>query len=226
LRNRVGSGRACDFHIFIDMIGIYKITSPTNKIYIGQSIDIDDRFKKYKNLNCNRQTIIYNSLKKYGWEQHIFEVIEECPVDKLLERETYWKEYYKVLEVPSLCCRIDGKGGYMNKETKAKIGLKHKGKVMSDESKTKISTALKGRKNTWTKQGGGATGYKYTEEQIQKMSKPRVNKWKREKLVSPHIVEEIRTKFNTGHKRSDLSREYGVSWGTIKNITDYINSYL
>ncbi len=26
-------------------------------------------------------------------------------------------------------------------------------------------------------------------------------------------------------KRSDLSREYNVSWGTIKNITDYINSY-
>jgi hypothetical protein len=33
------------------MIGIYKITSPTDKIYIGQSIDIDKRkldyIKKY-----------------------------------------------------------------------------------------------------------------------------------------------------------------------------------
>jgi group I intron endonuclease len=207
------------------MIGIYKITSPTNKIYIGQSIDIDDRFRKYKNLNCTRQTIIYNSLKKYGWEQHIFEIIEECSADKLLERETYWKEHYKVLEVPSLCCRIDGKGGYMNEETKAKIGLKHKGKVMSDESKFKISEALKGRKNTWTKPGGGVAGYKYTDEQIQKMSKPRVNKWERDKLVPPHIVEEIRLKYKEGHKRSSLGREYNVSWGTIKNITDHINSY-
>jgi group I intron endonuclease len=207
------------------MIGIYKITSPTNKIYIGQSINIGDRFRKYKNLNCNRQTIIYNSLKKYGWKQHVFEIIEECPVEKLLERETYWKKYYKVLEVPSLCCRIDGKGGYMNEETKTKIGLKHKGKIMSDEAKAKISAALKGRKNTWTKPGGWMKGYKYTEEQKQKMRKPRVNKWEREKLVSPAIVEEIRNKFQSGTKRSDLSREYNVSWGTIKNITDYINSY-
>jgi group I intron endonuclease len=207
------------------MIGIYKITSPTNKIYIGQSINIGDRFRKYKNLNCNRQTIIYNSLKKYGWKQHVFEIIEECPVEKLLERETYWKKYYKVLEVPSLCCRIDGKGGYMNEETKTKIGLKHKGKIMSDEAKAKISAALKGRKNTWTKPGGGVKGYKYTEEQKQKMRKPRVNRWEREKLISPAIVEEIRNKFQSGTKRSDLSREYNVSWGTIKNITDYINSY-
>ena len=218
-------------YIFIDMIGIYKITSPTNKIYIGQSIDIDDRFRKYKNLNCIRQTIIYNSLKKYGWEQHTFEIIEECPVDKLLERETYWKEYYKVLEVPSLCCKIDGKGGYMNEETKTKIGLKHKGKVMSDESKSKISEALKGRKNTWTKPGGGAAGYKYTEEQKQKLSNGLKEYYQhndakpKPKLVPPHIVEEIRLKHKEGHKRSSLSREYNVSWGTIKNITDHINSY-
>jgi len=211
------------------MIGIYKITSPTNKIYIGQSIDIDDRFRKYKNLNCNRQTIIYNSLKKYGWEQHVFEIIEECPVDKLLERETYWKEYYKVLEVPSLCCRIDGKGGYMNEETKTKIGLKHKGKIMSDEAKAKISEALKGRKVTW--QTKGPKGHKYTEEQKQKLSNGLKEYYQhnaakpKPKSVLPNTVEEIRTKFKSGHKRSDLSREYNVSWGTIKNITDHINSY-
>ena len=33
------------------LIGIYKITSPSNKIYIGQSLDIDRRFKTYKNIN-------------------------------------------------------------------------------------------------------------------------------------------------------------------------------
>lgn len=30
------------------MIGIYKITSPSNRIYIGQSIDIEARWKSYK----------------------------------------------------------------------------------------------------------------------------------------------------------------------------------
>jgi hypothetical protein len=58
------------------------------------------------------------------------------------------------------------------------------------------------------------------------MRKSRVNRWERNKLVPLSTVEEIRIKYNTGnYTRSDLSREYGVSWGTIKNITDKINSY-
>ena len=32
-------------------IGIYKITSPTRKIYIGQSINIEKRQSQYRNLN-------------------------------------------------------------------------------------------------------------------------------------------------------------------------------
>ena len=48
------------------MIGIYKITSPSGKIYIGQSKDIEKRFKAYKNLKCKGQPYIYRSLLKYG----------------------------------------------------------------------------------------------------------------------------------------------------------------
>ena len=103
--------------IFISMIGIYKITNPTGKIYIGQSTHIETRFDSYKKLKCKRQIKLYNSLLKYGWDNHITEIIEECLEDKLLERETYWKLYYNVLETPSLCCRIDGRGGKMSKES-------------------------------------------------------------------------------------------------------------
>jgi hypothetical protein len=38
-------------------IGIYKITNPVNKVYVGQSIDITYRFKQYKNPSSyNTQT--------------------------------------------------------------------------------------------------------------------------------------------------------------------------
>ena len=48
------------------MIGIYKITSPTKKIYIGQSINIEYRIESYKKLiRCKKQIKLYNSLKKY-----------------------------------------------------------------------------------------------------------------------------------------------------------------
>lgn len=99
------------------MIGIYKITNPNNKIYIGQSLNIENRWNRYKKLQCKGQRKLFNSLKKYGWDKHNAEVIELCLENELLKRETYWKEYYKVLDTPSLCCKIDGKGGKLGKET-------------------------------------------------------------------------------------------------------------
>lgn len=60
------------------MANIYAIISPTNKIYIGQTVDIKKRFNKYKRLNCKLQYKLYNSLNKYGVDNHEFQVIEEC----------------------------------------------------------------------------------------------------------------------------------------------------
>ena len=137
------------------MIGIYKITSPTNKIYIGQSTDIEKRWKDYFKLSrCKSQTKLYNSLKNHGYQNHKFEVIEECSVDKLIERETYWKEYYKVLEIPSLCCRLDGKGGKDSDETKQNKRLGALGSIKLNNRKPKpegfgelISKLKKGKPN-------------------------------------------------------------------------------
>lgn len=147
------------------MTGIYKITSPSNKLYIGQSINIENRWKLYRSnpKSFKSQTKLYNSIIKHGVDFHIFEVIEECEENMLLERETFWKNYYKVLDIPSLCCRIDGKGGRNSKETnekikesrrlnplteeiKKKIGDAHRGLKYSDESKDKISKSKIGHK--------------------------------------------------------------------------------
>lgn len=75
-------------------IGIYKITNPKGKNYIGSTIDLKRREKEYKNLKCKNQTLIYNSLKKYGWENHTFEIVEECDLEQLNEKEIYWTIYY------------------------------------------------------------------------------------------------------------------------------------
>ena len=72
------------------MIGIYKITSPTGKIYIGQSIDIERRWNEYKKLSCSQSKKLYNSLKKYKPENHLFEILEECNVDELNSKEEHY----------------------------------------------------------------------------------------------------------------------------------------
>tara|TARA_R110000868_G_scaffold1452_11_gene11460 strand:- start:417 stop:1118 length:702 start_codon:yes stop_codon:yes gene_type:complete len=86
------------------MIGIYKITSPSGKVYIGQSVQIEKRRKKYSRLSCVNQTKLYNSLVKYGFSEHIFVVVEECRVEELNIRERYWQDFYEVLGVRGLNC--------------------------------------------------------------------------------------------------------------------------
>lgn len=56
--------------------GIYLITSPSNKIYVGQSWDINKRWNNYKNLQCKGQIYLYNSLLKYDVDNHKFEIVE------------------------------------------------------------------------------------------------------------------------------------------------------
>lgn len=80
------------------MIGIYKITNPDKEIYIGKSINIEQRFETYKSHHCKEQTRLHYSLKKYGWFHHIFEIIEECSEIDINEKEQYWiKQFNCVL---------------------------------------------------------------------------------------------------------------------------------
>lgn len=86
------------------IIGIYKITNPKGKVYIGQSSNINNRKYFYKYLKCYKQPIIYSSLLKYGWENHQWDIIEECSWEQLNIRERYWQEYYDVIGPNGLNC--------------------------------------------------------------------------------------------------------------------------
>lgn len=78
--------------------GIYKITSPKGKIYIGQSTDINFRWSNYIKLYCKKQAKLYGSLKKYGVSNHKFEVIEECSSSELNNLERFWQDEFDVLD--------------------------------------------------------------------------------------------------------------------------------
>lgn len=77
------------------MICIYKLTSPSGRIYIGQTIDFKNRISHYKRLDCKSQRLVYNSILKYGYDYHVIEIIEELEINNLDSREIYWIEFYK-----------------------------------------------------------------------------------------------------------------------------------
>ena len=82
------------------MIGIYKFQNKINqKVYIGQSINIEKRYNAHINRVKNKKSNQYNSvlhqaIRKYGIQNFTFEVIQECSVKDLDEREKYWIQYY------------------------------------------------------------------------------------------------------------------------------------
>ena len=75
------------------MIGIYKITNLiNNQSYIGQSINIEQRIKQH--FRNKDKIAIDNAIQKYGKENFQWEIVEECSLKELNEREQYWILYY------------------------------------------------------------------------------------------------------------------------------------
>ena len=71
------------------MIGIYVITNDVNgRQYVGQSVNIVKRIKQH--FSGRDPIAIDLAIKKYGSEHFFWEIIEECSVDQLDERESYW----------------------------------------------------------------------------------------------------------------------------------------
>lgn len=132
------------------MVGIYKITSPSNKIYIGQSWNIQERFKVYNRLSCKSQVKLYNSLLKYSVEKHKFEIIHKLPDDIeqeiLNDYEVLYCNLYKDCGVEVLNIRECGSKGQLSEETKKKISNSLFGKTHTKERRKNMSIAKKGRK--------------------------------------------------------------------------------
>ena len=75
--------------------GIYKITnSINNKCYVGQSIDIERRWRDHKKNYLSSNYPLYLAFKKYGLDNFTFEILEECNECELDQKEIYWIDYY------------------------------------------------------------------------------------------------------------------------------------
>lgn len=174
-----------------NIIGIYKITSFKNKVYIGQSRNIVKRIQSYARLSDKTKTQVrlYNSIKKYGWENHFFEIIEECSIVELKCKERYWQDFYQVIGVNGLNCILqecENTPRILSEETREKISLAnfgkkrtiseeglaglrkaHKGKVVSEETRQKLSQSLKA---FYEENESKMIGFKHSDEAKVKMS--------------------------------------------------------
>lgn len=168
---------------------IYKITSPSNKVYVGQSWDWIKRKSVYKRKACNNQIKLYNSLLKYGYENHKVEIICELPEDitqcVLNSYEELYLQQYIDCDVPVLNIRKAGSNGKLSKETVEKMSKSLKGRVIKPES---IKKMVETRKKN---------GYVMSEE-----TRRKIGEGHKGKKISIEVKEKLR-QVNLGKKLSE-----------------------
>ena len=79
--------------------GVYKITNKkTDEIYIGQSVNIADRWKNHikcgLGIDASSTNTLYNNMQETGVWNFTFELLEKCSREKLNEKERFWIDMY------------------------------------------------------------------------------------------------------------------------------------
>lgn len=212
--------------------GIYKITNvETGKIYIGSTKCFEKRRSEhFGNLKNNRHHSRYlqNSYNKHGEGAFVFEIIEVCENEVLLERELYYlNKLLKANENNHYFYKL----GY----NVCRIPSSNLGTKMSNEQKRKLSEIKKGKRpeHLHTKEAllarqGCQKGIPKRKESIEKRQKTRMERGgyfvsdetrkKMSELMkgenhpffgkkrSPETIEKIRLK-KTGQKHSEETKE-------------------
>lgn len=185
------------------MVGIYKITSPSGKVYIGQSWNIRSRKALYKGLYCTKQPRLYNSLKLYGWDSHTFTILHELPADitqdTLNTYETFYVNQFKETGHEMLNTKEPGSNGKHSEESRKKMiesrryhgitGRTLPSEVIERRQKTRLANGGYNFSEEWKeKQRKAKRGIPKTREHIEKVKQVR-----KEKKVGYKRVKDIET---------------------------------
>lgn len=223
----------------MSITGIYKITSPTGKAYIGQSWAIHERWRQHK-IEKSYKGPLQKSFTKHGYAAHKFEIVHELPSDVdqavLDEYEILYIELYKSCNVLLLNVTPGGLGGrgYKHREEDRKKmselakarGITHeeiarmhkanKGKKLSEERKNKISKALTGKKFTAERCRNISNSLKGKQVRNSGSFKPGNSPSAK---LTPEQVIEIRGKYiQFSYGYVTIGKEYGVDKKTIEDI--------
>lgn len=130
--------------------GVYKITSPSGKCYIGQSINIESRFKQHKDeARRGHKNKFYDAMCKYGVDNFTYEILAEDLHTKI-ERdsvEVYYISFYNSMNNGYNMTK-GGDGARLVGEANGMFGKTHTPEVKQKLSDNRKGTNL-GSNNPW-----------------------------------------------------------------------------
>ena len=120
---------------------IYKLTSPTGKVYIGKAVDPQKRWSAHQteSKRSRYQTHLYRAIRLYGWDNFQKEIIDTAETkEEANQKEIYWISFYHSFEDHE-------KGGDGGKTLPRPWNYGKKLEPLSEGHKEKVSKALKER---------------------------------------------------------------------------------
>lgn len=117
--------------------GIYIINNKiNNKVYIGQSVNMDKRIKKHFNSlenGTHYNEHLQNAFNKYGRDNFLVDVLEECSIEELNEREKYYIQLYdSASREKGYNIEFGGNNSAVSDETKEKLMIQKSSRNIED----------------------------------------------------------------------------------------------
>lgn len=134
----------------LNQSGIYTITSPSGKQYVGSAANFRRRWKKHRvelKTGNHHNKPLGAAFKKYGLEKLTFSVLLVCSKQDLLLFE---QRAIDVLLPAYNMCKVAGSclGRVHSQETRAKIALSNTGKTWTPEQRAAFRAARVGHKHS------------------------------------------------------------------------------
>jgi group I intron endonuclease len=139
---------------------IYKLQSPSGKIYIGKTKNINKRLRKHERSSTKRISRLYSAIKKYDLKSFKVQIIEDNILEENINnREIYWISFYDSTN-PLIGYNMTpgGDGGniwrFLSEERKKEVGKKisekNTGQKRSLEVRNNFKIIAKKRENDKT----------------------------------------------------------------------------
>jgi len=225
----VGEHKFPDIEDIYLKCGVYKILNIyNNKIYIGSSINLYNRFCHHASelkSNIHKNKHLQSSWNKYGAGVFVFEVIEYInDKDNLLRREQFWIDYYKsyIKEIGYNICKIAGSclGIIRSTETRKKMSNSKKGVKKSEETKQKMrkpkyKSLTKIKNGTYKEVNRKPKNKEKLHKQISELKRGSNNPCAK---LNEKDVREIKILIRNGVKNKEIAKKFNVSDNAISSI--------
>lgn len=148
----------------MSLSGVYMLTSPNGKNYVGQAYNLEYRIKRYTYFDCKHQFALHNAFIKYGWESFkitlLYYTFDQTNIEYILNQlEEDFIFIHNAMAPDGYNLREGGSNGKMSDTSRARMSKTQTARwagLTLEEKLAKMAEMHKGNEkkvNQYTKRG-------------------------------------------------------------------------